>query len=222
MKTLLKPALAAGLMLVAAPVMVAPAAAQAVQNIGVVNLPAVVARSNAFTVAQQQRQVTYKPQFDQANARQAQLAAQINPMIDRLRTDSQAANPDNAALQAQATTVERLRQSGQRELQTILQPVALSEAYVEEQIRDQLALAIENVAKSRKLALMVSPDSVLYASETLNMNQDILAELNRLLPSAQIVPPAGWEPREIREQRAAAAAAQAQQPATQAPVTGGR
>ena len=31
------------------------------------------------------------------------------------------------------------------------------------------------------------------------LNQDILAELNKLIPSAQLVPPAGWMPRAQRE-----------------------
>ncbi len=221
MKNLIKPVLAAGLMLTAAPVMVAaPAAAQSAQGVAVVNLPAVIANSNAFRVAEQQREVTYKPQLDQAKARQAQLAAQINPMVTKLRADSQVAGADRNALQAQAANIQGLEQSGQRELQTILQPVGLSQAYVEEQIRGQLNAALENAAKANNVTLVLSPDTVLYAADTLNLNQAVLDELNRLLPSAQIVPPAGWEPEAVRKQRAAAAAQQAQQPA--APATSGR
>ncbi len=221
MKNLIKPVLAASLMLTAAPVMFsAPAAAQSAQGVAVVNLPAVIANSNAFRVAETQRETTYKPQLDQAKARQAQLQAQINPMVTKLRADSQAAGADRNALQTQAAAIQGLEQSGQRELQTILQPVALSQAYVEEQIRGQLNAALENAAKAKKVTLVLSPDTVLYAADTLNLNQPVLDELNRLLPSAQIVPPAGWEPEQVRQQRAAAAAQQAQQPA--APATSGR
>jgi hypothetical protein len=52
-----------------------------------------------------------------------------------------------------------------------------------------------------------------------NLNQDILNELNTLLPSAQLVPPTGWEPRELREARAQQAAAAGQQPAAATTTT---
>ena len=67
--------------------------------------------------------------------------------------------------------------------------------------------------------MVISPDSVLYADNAYNMNQAVLDELNTLIPSAQLVPPAGWLPREIREQQqaqqqaTAPAQPQAQQPA---------
>jgi hypothetical protein len=50
-----------------------------------------------------------------------------------------------------------------------------------------------------------------------NLNQDIVNELNTLIPSATLVPPQGWEPREVREARAQQAA-QGQQGAAAAPA----
>ncbi|MFM9935457.1 MAG: OmpH family outer membrane protein, partial [Novosphingobium sp.] len=41
-----------------------------------------------------------------------------------------------------------------------------------------------------------------------NLNQDILNELNTVIPTAQLVPPAGWMPRAQREAAAQQAAAQ--------------
>src|SRR5690606_15406487 len=103
----------------------------------------------------------------------------------------------------------------QQELNQILAPVQLSAAYVEEQITDQLATAIQNAATKKNVTLVISPDSVLYAAGPYNINQDVLNELNALIPTAQLVPPQGWLPRELREQQEAqaqAAAAQPQQP----------
>ena len=90
MKIILKPALAAGIALasLAAPAMMAPAAAQTVQGLAVVNVPAVVANSNAFRTAQQQRPVTYKAQIDQANARRDAIAAQLQPLYTQFQTAS--------------------------------------------------------------------------------------------------------------------------------------
>lgn len=214
MKTLLKPVLAAGLIFTASvPFVAAPAAAQQVaQGVGVVSLPAAVANSNAFKVAEQQRPTTYKPQLDQATARRDQLAAQLQPMYEKFRTD-QEANVAQATLQQQAQQIQQIEQAGQRELTQIVQPVALSRAYVQEQIEDQLDTAVQAAAAKRKITLILdaSSGSVVYADAKYNITQDVINELNTLLPSAQLVPPAGWLPREAREQQAAAAAAQAGQ-----------
>ena len=217
MKTLIKPALAAALAatMFASPAVTAPAMAQA-QKVAVVNIPAVVANSQAFQTAQTQRQTTYAAQIQQAEARQQQLTAQIQPLITAFNTARGQANADQNALQQQAAQIQQLRQTGQAELQQILQPVALSEAYVEEQIQNQLSAAIERAARAQNVTMVISPDTVLYADASLNLNQAVLDQLNQLLPNAQIVPPQGWLPRAIREQQEAAAAAQAAQPAAAA------
>jgi Skp family chaperone for outer membrane proteins len=211
MNTLMKPVAAVGLALAAmtSPLAIAPAAAQAVKGIGVVNIQGVAVSSNAFKTAAQQRPVTYKAQIDQANARRAAITAQLQPMYTKLQTDSQAPNANQQALQTQAAQLQQLQQVGQQELQGILAPVMLSEAYVEEQIQDKLNTAIQNAAKKQNITLVLSPENVLYAEPAYNLNQQVLAELNTLLPSAQLVPPAGWLPREAREQQAQQQAAQA-------------
>ena len=224
---LLKPALAAGLAAaaLASPAMLAPAAAQQVAGIGVVSPQAVLVNSTAFQTAQQQRPATYKTQIDQANARRQAIATQLRPLYERLQNESRAANAaqNQAALQQQYSQIQQIEAAGQQELNQLLEPVQLSQAYVEEQITDQLSTAIQNAATKKNVTLVITPESVLYAAAPYNMNQDVLAELNALIPAAQLVPPQGWLPREMREQQAAEAAAQgAQQPAANnaAPVSG--
>ena len=222
---LLKPALAAGLAtaLVASPAMIAPAAAQQA-SIGVVDPQRVVVLSSAFQTAQQQRAVTYKAQIDQANARRQAIGAQLQPLVQKLQTDSQAANAaqNQAALQQQYNQIQQIETAGQQELAQILAPVQLSQAYVEEQITDQLATAIQNAATKKNVTMVISPEGILYAAAAHNLNQDVLNELNALIPAAQLVPPQGWLPREQREQQAAQDAAQGAQPAanTTQPVSG--
>ena len=217
-----KAALAAGLMLATSSV---PALAQAtgpvVAGIGVANLDAVVANSNAFKTAQTQRPVTYKTQIDQAEARRKQIGTQLQPMVEKFNRERGAANANTPAAQAslaqQAQTLQQIQDSGQRELQTILQPVALSEAYVQEQINEKLDQAVKNAMTKGKVSLLLNPQAILAMNNNAyNLNQTILTELNTLIPSAQLVPPAGWEPREVREQRAAQAAQQGAAPAAPA------
>lgn len=229
MKIFLKPALAAGIALsaIAAPVAIAPAFAQAAPAIGVVNAEAVLRSTDAFRAAETQRPTTYKAQIDAYNARRAQIAAQLQPLVTKLQADAQAANANQQSLAQQQATIQQLEAAGQQELQQIVAPVMLSRAYVEEQIADKFPAALEATAKKKKVTLIVSPDSVLYADAALNLNQDVLTALNTAIPTAQLVPPEGWLPREMREQQAAAqaqqagaAAAPAAAPSTAAPVQG--
>lgn len=221
MKKFLQPVLAAGLVLTAAsaPVLVAPAAAQDARGVGVVNITAVVLNSNAYKTAETQRQTTYKAQIDQAQARQQQLAAQIQPLADAFNAARQSGSPDQASLQQQLTQIQQIQQAGQAELQEILAPIALSRAYVTEQIEERLDAAVQAAASKNNVTLVLDAGSgqVLYADAAHNLNQAVLDELNTALPSAQLVPPEGWLPREMREQQAAAQAAQ--QPAQQAQPT---
>ena len=228
MTNLLKPALA-GVALAAlmSPLATTPAAAQAaaaVRGIGVVNIAGVVANSNAFKTAATQRQTTYKAQIDQYNARRAQLAAQLQPLVTKYQTDSRAATPNQTSLQQQAAQIQQLQQAGQQELQQIVLPVQLSESYAEEQIQDKLAAAVEAAAKKKGISLVLTPDNIAYADAAYNLNQAVIDELNTSLPAVQVVPPQGWLPREIREQQAQqqAAAGAAPAPAATPPATTGR
>lgn len=215
MKTLLKPVFAAGLLLTASAtaMIAAPAAAQqTAPGVGVVSLPAVIVNSDAYRVAEQQRPVTYKPQIDQATARRQQIAAQLQPLYTKLQADQQA-NVAQATLQQQAIAIQQIEQSGQAELQQITAPIQLSRAYVTEQIEEKLDEAVQAAAAKRGVSLILdaSTGQVIYAAASYNMTQDVLSEINTLLPTVQLVPPQGWLPREMRERQAALQAAQAAQ-----------
>lgn len=209
---------AAGLALASQTVMVAPAAAQQVRGIGVANLQAVIALSNAFRGAEQQRPTTYKAQIDQANARGAQLQAQLKPLYDKFNADARAANANRAALEQQAAQIQRIEQAGQQELNNLLAPVQLSRAYVVEQITDRLDAATKAAMDKQKITLLLSNEAVIRADAPYNLNQAIVNELNAVLPAAQLVPPAGWMPREQREEMARQQGATAPAPAGTAPA----
>lgn len=212
MKTRFATALLAGIALAT----VVPSAASAqstgtvVSGIAIANPPAVVAASEAYKISQQQRPVTYKPQIDQANARKTQIEGQLRPLITKLEADSKAATPNRAALQQQYAQIQQIQQAGEAEIQKILEPLNLSQQYVLEQIGDKLDAATQAAMDKKKISLVLDSQSIIKAGQTYNLNQDILTELNKLIPSAQLVPPAGWLPRAQREQQAQAAAAQQQ------------
>jgi Skp family chaperone for outer membrane proteins len=228
MNTLLKPIFGAGIViaLAAQPVLAkdkdkapppapvaapAPAAATGavVQGIGVADLNGAMAGSNAFTVAQQQRQVTYKATYDAAQTKGKALEAQLKPLIDKFNADRQGGKVPNATLQQQAQAIQTIQEQGKQEIQRILMPVGMSEAYVQEQIEDKLDQAVKNAMNKRGVTLLLAPQAVMaIQASAYDLNPAIVGELNTLLPSATLVPPAGWEPRQIREARAQQAAQQ--------------
>ena len=229
MKTLLKPIVGASLLLAIAaqpavaakkdPVPAVAAGTPIVAGIGVANIEAIKVNSNANKVAQGQRPTTYKPQIDQANARAAAIQAQLKPLADKFERDRAVAAPNRAALEQQYAQIQQLQQAGQQEINRILQPVAYSEAYVEEQINDQLEKAISQAAAKKRIGLIVTPEAVLFAEAAYNLNPAVLEELNVLIPNANLVPPTGWEPRQVREQRAQQGGAQPAAAAAPRPVT---
>jgi hypothetical protein len=140
-------------------------------------------------------------------------------MATKLENDAKASNANQAALQQQANTLRQLQESGQQELNTIAQPIAYSQAYVAEQIEAKLDAAVKAAMAKKRISLVLTPQAVVAANNNAyNLNPDILIELNRLIPTAQIVPPAGWEPRQIREAKAQQAQAQGGAAAPAAPA----
>ncbi len=207
-----------------APAAAAAAGPVAVQGIAVASLDAAIANSDAFRVAEQQRPVTYKPNFDGANARGKALEAQLKPLVDKFEADRKAPKPNVPALQAQAKVLQDLQERGKQEIQQQLMPVALSEAYVAEQIEAKLDQAVQQAMTKAKVSLLLQPNAVIARSVSYDLTDEIVAELNVLIPSAQLVPPTGWEPRQVREARAQqaaqAAAAQGAAAPAAAPAAG--
>ncbi len=221
MKLLLKSVLATGLILAAAN----PALAQTrpaptplgpmVPGIAVASMEAAVGNSDAYRAAAQQRPATYKAVYDQAQARAAQLDAELKPMIDRFNADRAARKPDTV-LQPQFNAIQAKQEAAKDEIQGIMMPVALSEAYVVEQIEAKLDEAVRAAMTKGRYSLLLQPQAVVLGPGY-DITPAVVAELNRVIPTAQLVPPQGWVPRQVREQQAAQAGA-AGTPAPAAPA----
>ncbi|HTN15399.1 MAG TPA: OmpH family outer membrane protein [Sphingomonadaceae bacterium] len=216
MKSILKPVLAAGIAFAAvSPLVAVPASAQvALKGIGVIDPNVVINGSAAFKAAEAQRPQTYQQYYQQAKTRKDQIDAQLEPLIKKFDADRAVATPNREDLSKQAAAINQIDQQGERELQQILAPVALSQQYVDEQINEALSKAIENAATKKQITLILNraTGAVVYRDAAYNINQDVIAELDAILPVAQIVPPPNWLPRELREQLARQQAAAGAQP----------
>lgn len=195
--------------------LVAPAQAQ---SVAVANPDAAVARSKAWTAAQQQITTQYKSTIDQAEARRTAITAELQPLVTAFEAAQRAPNANEAALRTQAQTIQTKQNAANQELGRLTQPVQRAQAYAIEQISAQLNAAVTAVTQRKNIQLLVRPDAALFAQPAADVTADVTTELDRLVPTVSITPPANWQPGGQQQQGAAAAPAAAAPAATTAPA----
>jgi Skp family chaperone for outer membrane proteins len=170
---------------------------------------AAVGNTKAWATARTQIETTYKTQLDQAEARRTAIQKELQPLYTAFETARNAPNANQASLQAQAKTIQDREAAAQRELGTLTAPAQRAQAYAIEQISAKLGDAATAATTAKKITLLLKPDSVLTAQPVADLTPDITAQLDRLVPSVSITPPAGWQPGQQGQQGAGAAPAAA-------------
>lgn len=184
-----------------------PALAQSKLGIAVVDVEQAVATSNAYTIARTQMETTYKAQIDQFRLRQSALETDLKAKQTALNTGLQAAGgKPTPALQTQYEAFQAAQQSAQQELQRLGQPIQLAQAYIEEQISAKLGDALKTAMTNAKVDLVLKPDATVSYQPTVDITGQVKAQLDTLVPSVSITPPAGWRPGGQQQQGAAPAA----------------
>ena len=192
----------------------APALAQ---SVGVVDLNAALANATALKTAEAQIQAQYKPQIDAFNARRNAIAAELEPVGREIQTLQ--ANPATppATLQARVTAYRTREQTAQRELQPLAAPFQRPLAYAQEQAAARLDQALRAAMVAKRVSVVVNPQAVIAIQPTADITADVTAQLNTLVRTVSVTPPAGWQPGQQQ-----AAAAGAAPPAATAPRPRGR
>ncbi len=216
MKTISKLLLAAALVAPAATV--ATSASAQVNGVAVADPQGAIAGSRAWTAARQQIETTYKAQLDQAEARRAAIGRELEPLVQAFQTARSAPNANEAALRTQAQSIQTRQQAGEQELARLTQPAARAQGYAIEQIQARLGEAVQNAVRAKNVSLLVSPQAVLFMQPTADITSAVTAELDKLVPTVSITPPASWQPGQQGQQGAAAGAAPAAAPAATAPA----
>ena len=190
-----------------------PAAAQSKAGIAVADLQRAVGTSTAYTTARTQMNTTYKAQIDAFNARKAAIDADLKTKSDALQAALKAANnKPTPAIETQYQTFQQSQQAAQAELQQLGQPIAVANAYVEEQITAKLSDALKAAMTKAKVDLVLGPDATVSYQPSVDITAAVVTELNALVPSVGITPPAGWQPGRQGQAGAAAPAANPQAP----------
>ncbi|QIG80284.1 OmpH family outer membrane protein [Stakelama tenebrarum] len=207
MKTIFSAA-ASALLVTAASAAIAPAAyAQAAPGIGVLDPEGAVQNSQAYQTAIQQIQTAHAAVIQQANDRSTAFQQEMAPQVQAFQQARQDPNADRNALATQYQQIETRRQQAEQELQQLMMPVARARAYVEEQIAAQLPAALRTVIQQRGIAVVLRPEAVIQVAPSANLTADVTTQLNTLVPSVSITPPADWQPGQQGQQQQQAAPA---------------
>jgi Skp family chaperone for outer membrane proteins len=191
-------------------------AAAAAPVVVIADVDAAVQQSAAFTTAVSQIQTTYAPQIQNLNTRRQALQGELQTLFQAAQA-AQAATPRNEqAVQTAIREFQTRQQAAEREIGELNAPIELAVAYVQEQITLRMNEAVTAARTARRADIVLTRGAAIQVADSANITPAIVAELNRLVPNVQIVPPQGYEPGSLvraAQQQAAAAAAGTPAPA---------
>lgn len=178
----------------------APAQAQVTGSIATVDQLRAITASKAFTSSRQQISTTFKAALDQINARRTAAEAELQPLVMSLdaNKDGQVSDAEIQAAQAaknpNVAKIQTARTNAARDINRLEQPIAMAEAYSAELILQQYEGAQNRVVQAKKIGVILAPNSFIYAPPSSDVTEAVTAELDKVLPTAPITPPANWQP----------------------------
>lgn len=166
----------------------APAVAQKLPNatIAVVDTDRILRECTACRAAQTQLQA----QVQQLQQRQQTLAAPLQTEAQQLQTQVQALQgkqPD-AALQQRIQALQTRQNQANEELSRGEQNLRSIQQHVLQQINQRLGPIIDATLTARGASVVLDRGSVLAVAPTVDLTNDVLAQLNTQLPSVSVTP----------------------------------
>ena len=184
----------------------------------VADVEGAVQQSAAFQAAVAQIRTTYAAQISNIDTRRTALQAELQPLYQAVQTE-QSRNPRNqTAYEAAVRAFQTRQQAAERELTDLNAPIELAVAYAQEQITLRVNDAVTAARTTRRADIVLTRNAAIWASDAADLTPAIVTELNRIVPTVTITPPAGYQPgalmRAAQQQAAGQQQAPAQQPQT--------
>ena len=135
-------------------------------------------------------QTSLQSQVQALQTRQTTLTGQLRPEAEAIQKAIAALNgkqPDTA-LQNRVKAFQQREQTANQELARSQQNLQSIQANILRQINAQLNPAVNQVMTARGANLAVDVDATLAHSGAINVTNDVLAALNRALPSVSLTP----------------------------------
>jgi Skp family chaperone for outer membrane proteins len=184
----------------AAAIISAPAVAQ----VAVADLDGAVQQTAAYQAAQGQIKTTYATQIAAFNARNQALVTQIQPLQKEIETLQANSATPRATLEAKANAFRTTQQNAQRELAALAAPFGRPSAYAQAQVAEKLDQAVKAAMTAKGIKIIVEPQAVLAVAPDANLTPEIVNQLNLLVKTVSVTPPAGWQPGQPVSAQAAA------------------
>jgi Skp family chaperone for outer membrane proteins len=162
-------------------------------GVAVVNLDAAVENSAAYKAAVAQIQTTYKAQITAVQTRQTALQNELTPLRSEIETLQKNPATPQATLQAKVSAFQAKGNAAQQELQRMSSTFERPAAYAREQIGGKVEQALKAAMAAKKVGIVLSPDAVVAVQGGNDLTLDVVTQLNALIPSASITPPANWQ-----------------------------
>lgn len=185
----------------AAPALAMAGSAQAqVGGVAIADPETVILSAKALEAANTSIATSFKPQLDQAAARQRALQTELTTLGTPLDTnkDKQLSDAEITAAQAAKNPalakMEAAQKTAQADISRLNGPPTRAQAYAIEQIAQKYGPAMQTVVNAKKISLLLSAGSVQFSQPAVDVTDDIKAELDRTTPTVPITPPANWQP----------------------------
>ena len=183
----------------------APAAPGSNPNVAVLDVDRAIAESAAYKAANAQIQAAYKPQITAYQTREAAVQAEVQGLQAEIQNLQKNPATPKATLDAKVAAYQTRARAIQAELQRLAAPFARPDAYAQEQIQAKIDQAVTNAMTAKRVGILLKPESVMAFSGGMNLTTDVVTQLNALVPSVTITPPANWQPGQADQQGAAPA-----------------
>ena len=144
-------------------------------------------------------QASLKTRVASLQTRQQTLANQLRPEGQSLQTAVQAlaGKAPDAALRARAEAFQKKQDDANQELARGQQNLQSIQANIVRQINERLNPVINQVMTARGANIAVDVNATLAHTQAVNVTADVLAGLNRALPTVSLTPlPAGQQPKQ--------------------------
>ena len=164
----------------------APAQRLSPAVVAVVDTGRIFSECTACRAAQAQLQ----SQLQQAQQRGQQLSQPLQTESQAIQTaiNALAGKQPDAALQRRIQALQAQQNTANQELAGREQTIRSTQAHVAQQINARLTPIINQVMQTRGAALIVEKGATLAVSPSIDVTNDVLAQLNQQLPSVSITP----------------------------------
>jgi Skp family chaperone for outer membrane proteins len=175
--------------LLSAVVITAPAPAQ-VSGIATAETSVAIANSKALGTAYQQIAGQYAATFQQILTKSQEIN-KLNVQLD-INKDKELTQAElDVAIKAKSPLLVQ-RDAKQKEIDALQGPIILAQLFSVEQVALKYNTAQEAVIAEKKINILLAPSAIIAAADVIDVTSAITAQLDKIVPSVAMVPPAGW------------------------------